>query len=111
LAAYPQSSDALIELLQSGPTNADPARGSSPATLPLTRYAELFAELPQAIQSAVTARWGEPGTDPFLREGIFHLPALRFGNVAILLQPGRGYQLDETLSYHDPALVPPHAYL
>src|SRR5690606_3655811 len=48
---------------------------------------------------------------PFVRAGAFHLPAHRFGNVVILLQPGRGYQLDETTSYHDPHLVPPHAYL
>ena len=46
-----------------------------------------------------------------MRENAFHLPALVFGNVAVLLQPSRGYQLDETASYHDPALVPPHAYL
>jgi cobaltochelatase CobN len=104
-------SAALITALQSGPTNASPQRGTSPALLTLARYAELFATLHQDIQSAVTARWGEPTTDPFMREGIFHLPALVFGNVAVLLQPARGYQLDETLSYHDPALVPPHVYL
>ncbi|UXN73740.1 cobaltochelatase subunit CobN [Devosia sp. A8/3-2] len=46
-----------------------------------------------------------------MREATFHLPALIFGNVAILLQPARGYHLDATTSYHDPALVPPHAYI
>ena len=34
-----------------------------------------------------------------------------FGNVAVLLQPARGYDRDETAAYHDPDLVPPHAYL
>jgi cobalamin biosynthesis Mg chelatase CobN len=101
----------LITLLQSGPTNASPQRGTSPATLPLTRYTELFASLPEAIRTAVTTRWGDPATDPFVRDDTFHLPALIFGNIAILLQPARGYHLDETASYHDPALVPPHAYL
>jgi cobaltochelatase CobN len=110
-AAYPMSSGQLIHLLQSGPTNAHPQRGASPATLSLARYHELFATLPTNIRTAVTTRWGPPATDPFLRSGTFHLPALIFGNVAILLQPARGYQLDDTLSYHDPALVPPHAYL
>ena len=111
LSLFPQSAADLITALQAGPTNADPARRSSPAVLPLARYAELFALLPEAIQSAVTARWGAPEADPFLRQDGFHLPALLFGNIAILLQPARGYGLDETLSYHDPALVPPHAYL
>ncbi|QQR35867.1 cobaltochelatase subunit CobN [Devosia oryziradicis] len=110
-SAYPTSSNDLIHLLLSGPTNAHPARGSSPATLTLARYAQLFATLPTRIQQEVTTRWGDPATDPFVRENAFHLPALVFGNVAVLLQPSRGYQLDETASYHDPALVPPHAYL
>ena len=105
------TASALIAALQSGPTNANPARGSSPATLTLARYAELFATLSEKIRDEVTARWGDPAIDPFVCNGTFHLPALIFGNIAILLQPGRGYHLDETASYHDPALVPPHAYL
>src|SRR5690554_5825237 len=107
----PVDAQSLITALQSGPTNADPARGHSPATLTLGRYAELFATLPKKIRVEVTARWGDPAADPFARGDSFHLPALIFGNVAILLQPARGYHLDETASYHDPALVPPHAYL
>ncbi|WP_280113908.1 cobaltochelatase subunit CobN [Devosia sp. LC5] len=109
--AFPLDSAALITLLQSGPTNANPARGTSPATLTLARYAEFFATLPAKIQQEVTTRWGDHATDPFVRDDTFHLPALIFGNIAILLQPARAYQLDETTSYHDPALVPPHAYI
>lgn len=109
--ALPSTGAALIAQLQAGPTNANPLRGSSPARLPLARYRALFATLPTKIQHDVTARWGDPATDPFMREDGFHLPVLIFGNAAVLLQPARGYQLDETLSYHDPALVPPHAYL
>jgi len=109
--AYPKSSPALLTLLTSGPTNAHPARGVSSAVLPLARYAALFAALPAETREAVTARWGDPAADPFVREDAFHLPAHRFGNVVVMLQPGRGYNLDETASYHDPALVPPHAYL
>ncbi|MBS3849409.1 cobaltochelatase subunit CobN [Devosia sp. BSSL-BM10] len=110
-SALPQTSEELITALQSGPTNADPARGVSPATLTLSRYAELFAALPESMRAEITSRWGDPVTDPFVRGDNFHLPALVLGNVAILLQPARGYHLDETENYHDPALVPPHAYL
>ena len=109
--AVPTDGARLIAALQSGPTNADPQRGTSPATLTLARYDELFTTLPEKIRAEVTARWGDPATDPFVRGDTFHLPALIFGNIAILLQPARGYHLDETASYHDPALVPPHAYL
>jgi cobaltochelatase CobN len=106
----PADGNALIELLQSGPTNAHPERGGG-IPFPLARYRELFATLPERIQREVVARWGEPAADPFVRGRAFNLPALRFGNVAVLLQPARGYDRDEIASYHDPDLVPPHAYL
>ena len=102
--------NALVELLQAGPTNAHPERPGGIA-LPLARYRGLFAALPEKIRAEVTARWGAPETDPFVREGAFHLPAIRFGNVVLLLQPARGYDRDAAASYHDPDLVPPHAYL
>jgi len=106
----PENGNALIALLQSGPTNANPQRGEG-VPFSLARYRELFATLPVRVRSDITARWGEPDADPFVRGDVFHLPALTFGNVAILLQPARGYDLDEATSFHDPDLVPPHAYL
>jgi cobalamin biosynthesis Mg chelatase CobN len=124
----PPDGNALIALLQSGPTNAHPERGIG-ILFPIARYRDLFAQLPEKLRTEVAARWGNPEADPFCRdphpqsggggppeavEGAqpaFHLPALRFGNLAILLQPARGYHLDESASYHDPDLVPPHGYL
>ncbi|RYE41285.1 MAG: cobaltochelatase subunit CobN, partial [Hyphomicrobiales bacterium] len=100
----------LIELLQSGPTNAHPERGTG-IPFPVHRYRELFATLPARIQSEITTRWGDAAADPFVRGAHFHLPAISLGNVAVLIQPARGYHLDETASYHDPDLVPPHGYL
>src|SRR5690606_19874803 len=91
-------------------TNADPHRGLSPAVLPLDTYQDLFATLPDKIRTEVTSRWGTPETDPFCRTDGFHLPVLLLGNAAIVIQPSRGYNLDEEASYHDPDLVPPHAY-
>ena len=106
----PANGNALIALLQSGPTNARPGRGEG-IVFSLARYRELLATLPDKLRAEVAARWGDPATDPFVRGEAFHLPAIRFGNVAVLLQPARGYHLDETASYHDPDLVPPHGYL
>jgi len=106
----PADGNALIERLQAGPTNAHPERGDG-VTWPVADYSALFAELPEAVRAAVTARWGEPEADPFVRGAAFHLPVTMHGNVAVLLQPARGYDRDETAAYHDPDLVPPHAYV
>ncbi len=51
-----------------------------------------------------------PSSDPFVEDDAFVLPAHRFGNVAIGIQPARGYNIDPKASYHDPDLVPPHSY-
>ena len=36
---------------------------------------------------------------------------LCFGHITLLIQPGRGYDRDPSLSYHCPDLPPPHHYL
>ena len=109
--AFPISSADLITRLTAGPTNAHPQRGQSAAIFPLSRYATLFAALPEETRAAIIARWGDPSADPFIRDDAFHLPAHRFGNIVLMLQPARGWHLDETETYHDPNLVPPHAYI
>ena len=109
-ASLPPDGNALIALLQAGPTNAEGGGGEG-VRFALARYRELFAALPDKVREEVTARWGDAAADPFCRGDSFHLPAVRFGNVAVLVQPSRGYHLDETASYHDPDLVPPHGYL
>ncbi len=105
----PANGNALVELLQSGPTNAHPKRGVG-VPFPLARYRRLFAALPDKVQGEVIERWGDAADDPFVRGDAFHLPALVWHNVTVLLQPARGYDRDETAAYHDPDLVPPHAY-
>ncbi len=109
-ADIPADGNALVERLQAGPTNARPDRGEGIAW-PVALYQALFAQLPDAVRAAVTARWGAPDADPFVRGASFHLPAVPFGNVVVLLQPARGYDLDENAAFHDPDLVPPHGYL
>ena len=111
LADMPENGNQLIERLQAGPTNADPSRGAGGAVLAVADYLEMFCMLPETSRKDVMARWGQPEDDPFCRDGTFHLPVIILGNIAILLQPARGYDRDAEANYHDPDLVPPHAYL
>ncbi|HJU17900.1 MAG TPA: cobaltochelatase subunit CobN, partial [Stellaceae bacterium] len=110
----PQDGAELIERLLEGPTNARP---DAPAeeSLSFATYSALFASLPAAVQQAVAARWGMAERDPFFRPGRldcgrFAIPGFRTGNIAVLVQPARGYGRDPKATYHDPALVPPPAY-
>lgn len=105
----PSDGNGLIEALQRGRTNAH--RHDSATTLAAADYRRHFAALPAEVQSAVTERWGAPERDPFCAGDVFALPVLVYGNVAVAIQPARGYNIDPKATYHDPALVPPHGYL
>lgn len=84
--------------------------GGEIATLSLEEYQAAFARVPESARQAMVDRWGPPEADPFVKDGAFRIAAHCFGNVAVAVQPARGYNIDAKESYHDPALPPPHAY-
>ena len=108
----PEDGDALVRRLITGPTNDHRKNRSVTEILLLAEYQAFFASLPDDAKESVETRWGAPESDPFfdLGAGGFAIPAFRSGNVAVGLQPARGYNIDPLRSYHDPALVPPHGY-
>ncbi len=109
IGEIPPDGNALIERLQQGRTNAH--RHASEIRLALGDYARHFAALPEQVQREITQRWGAPEQDPFFSADAFELPILRFGHVAVAIQPARGFNIDPKATYHDPALAPPHGYL
>jgi cobaltochelatase CobN len=110
ICGQPADGNSLVSQLMEGPTNAAPER-ASPCFLSSTSYAQFFAALPDDLRRRIAERWGEPDNDPTFRHGAFHLPIKTYGNVAVCIQPSRGYNIDPKSTYHDPALVPPHGYL
>ena len=113
----PADGQALIERLLAGRSN-DPESGHRPPLdhLPLSTYQRWYRELPHDGRERLEAVWGPPEGDQGLERGPDGMPAfpirgLRFGAVAVLLQPERGYDRDPSLTYHSPDLPPTHAYL
>jgi cobaltochelatase CobN len=119
----PNDGNALISLLQSsrrksGPKNPDteikhlgPDFRRDDCILSLDDYSKHFEKLPQLIRTQITSQWGEPSTDPSFHAGVFNLAVNIYGNIAVAIQPPRGYGINPKSTYHDPALVPPHGYL
>ncbi|HEX8056122.1 MAG TPA: cobaltochelatase subunit CobN [Novosphingobium sp.] len=108
----PQDGAALMQIMLGGVTNAlDSVSRPGEVALSLADYRTAFVAMPEEARDAVLAQWGEPEADPFVRDDAFQLAVHRFGNVAVAVQPARGYNVDPKATYHDPALVPPHAYL
>ncbi|MGH6892874.1 MAG: cobaltochelatase subunit CobN, partial [Dongiaceae bacterium] len=103
----PQNGEDLIARLLDGPTNAlDSHARNGDVALERSDYLRL-AQIPDGL----VERWGAAEQDPHCVGGAFRLPLLQFGNVLIGIQPARGYNIDPVKTYHDPDLVPPHAYL
>ncbi len=116
ITGLPADGGALIDDLAAGPTNATIVGRAIRETLPLPDYEMFFAALPTTVRQQVSERWGPPEADPFFRAGdtecgSFAIPAVRYGNITVGVQPARGYNIDPVASYHDPDLVPPHGYL
>ncbi|HEY0120941.1 MAG TPA: cobaltochelatase subunit CobN [Rhizobium sp.] len=111
VADLPGDGDALIRHLMDGPTNSGHDGKVVRETLSLSEYRYFFSSLPIQIQDEIVARWGNPESDPYFRDGVFALPFTRFGEVLVGIQPARGYNIDPKESYHSPDLVPPHGYL
>ncbi len=111
----------LINYIAAGPTNAGMVDREIRQTLKLRDYNIFFNGLDEKIRDLITTRWGIPEDDPFYRPankrdeptdcGDFILPIFTMDNIAIGLQPARGYNIDPVSSYHDPDLAPPHNYL
>jgi cobaltochelatase CobN len=86
LAAYYPGAD-VRALLQNGQA----------AALPLARYEQHLATLPQAVRQRMNAHWGPPGQSRYVvdwqGEKVFAIPRLQVGQLAVLPQPPR----EETL--------------
>ena len=107
----PASGNELIHLLAFMRSPQSPPDAPHHVKLSLAEYQKHFVELPYSVREQITSRWDIPETDPTFRNGAFHLAVLTTGNVAIGIQPARGYNIDPKATYHDAALVPPHGYL
>ena len=118
IGGAPTDGEALMALLSAGPTNKLEGRADRSGGERLLRanYITALGTLPAAVREAVTSRWDVPDTDPHIEHSLgkgeaFRLAAHRFGNLAIAIQPARGYHIDPKATYHDPDLAPPHGYL
>ncbi|BCI68889.1 cobaltochelatase subunit CobN [Acetobacter aceti] len=77
----------------------------------LADYRNHFDDLPEAFRLSVMTAWGEPESDPLVRDGLFHFRLCRLENVVIAVQPDRGRHGDRKAQYHDPDVPPCHSYI
>ena len=121
LSDLPETGDELMAQLAAGMTNDPESYGLRPInqTLLLADYQAFFERLPPAVRAGMTERWRSPEEEwqrfqlnqSNQQLAVLPIPGIQFGNVFVGIQPSRGYDLDPTLNYHAPDLVPTHAYM
>ena len=109
----PQSGDALMRDLLRGRTNSPEGQHRTPlAHLSLGSYKNWWQTVPAEARQRIEARWGPPEQACDLDgDAGFAIHGRRYGNIAVLIQPDRGYDPDQIADLHSPDLPPPHRYL
>ena len=74
-------------------------------------YAAQFNGIPQDVQDAMRADWGEPPGSVYTDDGDLFMAGLRLGNVFVGIQPPRGFGENPIAIYHSPDLMPTHHYI
>ncbi|WP_432211952.1 cobaltochelatase subunit CobN [Bosea vestrisii] len=124
----PASALAIRELLDEagydvGPAASDNAKPSGAGVMqalidgpanfavPVASYRAWLAAIPADARETLLASHGQPEADPACDGEFFHFRLVRFGKLAIALQPPRDASPDRKARYHDPDAPPGHAYL
>lgn len=89
---------------------------SNPIRIAAADYREFYETLPEDFRESMQEHWGEAPGSLFVdhsksKDGEIVLAALRSGNVAVIVQPPRGFGENPIAIYHDPDLPPSHHYL
>ncbi|MGI8552345.1 MAG: cobaltochelatase subunit CobN [Dehalococcoidia bacterium] len=111
----PESGDALIHALIERCSYdleilTEAQLAGAVARVPERQYQRWFADLPGKNQGEMIGQWGAPPGEAYVHENAIALAGLEFGNVAVFLQPPRGYGMDPNAIYHLPDLPPTHNY-
>lgn len=83
---------------------------SALARVSTAQYRLWFNELPEELRQGMLKQWGDPADDLYCHQDHFTIAGLQFGNAVAILQPPRGYGMDQNAIYHQPDLVPTHHY-
>ncbi len=109
--------DALIRLLiaaggQDEEWLTDAQLSQAHVRVTKSQYDAWTADLPADLRDAMADKWGDAPGSLFVNEsGELVLAALQAGNIAVMIQPPRGFGENPVAIYHDPKLTITHHYL
>jgi len=108
----PNNSLELMSKLIKTRTNDSVSINNEPLDyLSIEDYENFWKKIPKSARNKIIKRWEEPKKSIDLEEKGYAIHGIRFGNICLLIQPQRGYDMNSLKDIHSPDLPPPHRYL
>ncbi|AAQ00002.1 MULTISPECIES: cobaltochelatase subunit CobN [Prochlorococcus] len=108
----PSNSKQLMKLIINGRTNSLESSNNEPLEyISLDQYLKFWSTFSLTAKQKIKLNWNKPSLSIDLEKKGFPVNGIRFGNIAILIQPSRGYTEDNINDIHSPTLAPPHRYI
>lgn len=80
--------------------------------IPIAEYRKWLSAYPPGLGAKILKDWGPPEKNRLMTvSGDLIIPVVRYGNVALLPQPARGWGEDNEKLYHAKDLAPHHQYV
>lgn len=119
------SGDAVLQSLMAGGRNVggyapgelqELVAAGTAVQLPMAQYNAWLASYAPRLREKIVKDWGPPErARMMLTQGpqgpAFVIPAVQYGNIALLPQPARGWDENDEKMYHAQDLAPPHQYV
>ncbi|KGG15280.1 MULTISPECIES: cobaltochelatase subunit CobN [unclassified Prochlorococcus] len=108
----PVYSKEIMQLILKGRTNSEETKNNPPLDyLSLEQYNFYWNSINKEARNKVESFWGKPKDAYDIEQEGFAIHGIRLGNIAILIQPSRGYTEDNISDIHSQTLPPTHRYL
>ncbi len=103
--------DLIDKLLASRTNDPETAENQPLDYITLHEYKLWWNTLPSEAKEPIINKWGYPDKAIDLVNDQFPIHGISYGDVSILIQPSRGYEIVDVADLHCPTLYPPHRYL
>ncbi len=108
----PGNSRELIDELIKGRTNSLETQFNEPLDyITLEQYLDYYKTIPKNSRIKIEEKWNKPEYSCELEANGFPIHGISIENIAILIQPSRGYTYDNLTDIHSPYLPPTHRYI
>jgi cobaltochelatase CobN len=116
VGTFPEDGDQLVHNLidccgQDSEFLTEAQMRSAVGHVPVDTYQRWFANLPEAVRTAMQEAWAPPPGNVLRWGDRLVIPGLQYGNIFVGVQPARGFGDNPVAIYHSPDLAPTHQYV